>query len=85
MKANIHITGIVKETEKALCVTARVCYNNNLPKSRNIWIPKSLIGHVAENNISVETWFLDKLGWQNEFHGYVMAFEGYCPGLCFKF
>lgn len=75
MKANIVINGIVKESEKAICLNCLVSYNDNTPKERAIWMPRSVAEAVNDNLAKVEDWFLDKLSRQNAFRGYTMNFE----------
>ncbi|MCR5352399.1 MAG: hypothetical protein K6E35_07925 [Bacteroidales bacterium] len=75
MKTKIIINGIVKESEKAICINAPVSYNANAPKGRDIWMPKSVASVISERIAVVEDWFLAKLSEQNAFRGYRMNFE----------
>lgn len=70
----IHIERHVKETEKAICVTAKVTFNGNKAHERDIWLPKSVVTEIYENSITVKDWFVNKLEWQNAFKGYAMRF-----------
>lgn len=74
MKKEIVIESIAKETEKAILVEAKVSYNDNLPKARTFWMPKSLVEIVNDRIIMVEDWFIGKLEKENAFHGYYMRF-----------
>ena len=75
MKSTICINGISRRSDKAILVNALVNYNSNASKEREIWMPKSVIEEVSDNFIKVEDWFLQKLSWQNAFHGYQMNFD----------
>lgn len=75
MKTMILTNGIAKETEKALCVKARVSFNGNEYKEREVWMPKSVCDNVQERAMEVEDWFLAKLSWKYSFHGHTMHFD----------
>lgn len=75
MKTIIITNGTSKETEKAICIKARVSFNGNEFKEREVWVPKSLCAITGTNTAEVEDWFLSKLSWKNAFHGYAMHFD----------
>lgn len=76
MKKEIVIESIARETEKAILVEAKVSYNDNLPKARTFWMPKSLVEMCEDSRLlKVEDWFLKKLSFENAFHGYHMEFN----------
>lgn len=75
MTTMIYINNITKESEKAICINCPVSYNDNAPKGRDIWMPKSVCKITAEHIAEVADWFLAKTSEQNAFHGYRMNFE----------
>jgi hypothetical protein len=67
---------VSRETEKAYLLTCSVCWGEGGIKLKDIWFPKSVVEAVRGDVADVKTWFLDKQSKQNEFHGYLMTFEG---------
>lgn len=75
MKQAIRTSGIVKQSEKAICLSCFVTWSHAKNFVKDIWFPKSVCEIINEHVVEVEEWFLDKLGWQHEFHGYTMSFD----------
>lgn len=62
---------VLRETEKALLIEIKVCWNYNKWVARSFWFPKSVVTLNGEA-IEVATWFANKLCDKNTFHGYKM-------------
>lgn len=65
---------IVKESEKAVCLRCNVRFNDNEPKARDLWFPKSVIA-LDGQVFGVTEWFYDKVANEYAFHGYRMEFD----------
>lgn len=70
----IDAVSIVKESEKAICLKVNVRFNDNEPKPRDLWFPKSVIARDGELYGAAD-WFYEKTANANAFHGYRMQFD----------
>lgn len=72
----IHTNGIVKESEKALCIRCVVRWSAT-NYTRDFWIPKSLVRSVyAEGKLAdIANFILNKMEVANTFKGYQMWFD----------
>ena len=72
----ICINGLVKETEKAVCLACYVNFNANKSIIRNLWFPKSVCEVSKGRTLAdVKGWFLEKLERENAFKGWEMSFD----------
>lgn len=63
---------VERETEKAILVSLPVSWNDN-SYERQFWFPKSCV-EMFKDTMAIATFLVDKLGKENEYHGYMMRF-----------
>ncbi len=65
---------LVRETEKAVCLTVKAQWADGTPRSKDMWFPKSVLT-VFAGQYAVAEWFYDKTSFANAFKGYLMKFD----------
>lgn len=78
MNTSIVINSIEKETEKAIMVSAQVCWHEGAAKTKNIWMSKKLVDMSVYSDtnkvIAIPDWLERKICAENAWNGYVMEF-----------
>ena len=77
--SEIWINGINKQTEKAMNVNVGVSWGNGGNHNKDIWVPKSTIGHIDKDSsgkivMTMKKSMAQSIANQNTFKGYAMDF-----------
>ena len=78
--SEIQIHGINKQTEKALNVKTIVSWGNGSGKEKDLWVPKSTIGHIDKDSsgrifMTMKKSMAQSISQQNSYKGYNMQFD----------
>ena len=78
--SEIQIHGINKQTEKALNVKTIVSWGNGSGKEKDLWVPKSTIGHIDKDSsgriiMTMKKSMAQSISQQNAYKGYQMQFD----------